>query len=170
MRIFAPIAALALALALSACGFRPLYATNGAEPGPMAQMAAIYVETDDTEIVGYELRNAIIDLLQSTNDPRAAKYKLHFTARQTREGVINAPDAAITRYDYTLTVKYELTNAKTGAVVTSGTESTLSAFDVVSSPYSTMVAQQSAQKTSSQDIASHIQLDLAVYFNQHPQS
>jgi hypothetical protein len=31
------------------------------------------------------------------------------------------------------------------------------------------VAQQSAQKTASQDVAARLQIDLAIYFNQHPQ-
>jgi LPS-assembly lipoprotein len=169
MKFLAPIAALALALLLGACDFRPLYGMNGAEPGAQRLFSSIYVETDDTEIVGYELRNAVMDLMHCTNDPRAARYRLRFTVRQTRQGVTIAPDAAITRYDYTLNVKYTLENAKTGAQITSGTESSLSAFDVVSSPYSTLVAQQSAQKTASQDVASRLQIYLAIYFNQHPQ-
>jgi LPS-assembly lipoprotein len=168
MKIFIPIAVLASALLISGCGFRPLYGMNGAEPGAQALFSSIYVETDDTELVGYELRNSIMDLMHCSNDPRTAKYRLKFTVRQTREGVTIAPDAAITRYDYTLNVKYELTDAKTGAVITSGTESSLSAFDVVSSPYSTLVAQQSAQKSTAQDVASRLQIDMAVYFDQHP--
>lgn len=169
MKFLAPIAALALALLLAACGFRPLYGMHGAEPGAQALFSSIYVDTDDTEIVGYELRNAIMDLMHCTNDPRAAKYRLKFTVRQTREGVTIAPDAAITRYNYTLNINYELMDAKTGAVITKGTESSLSAFDVVSSPYSTLVGQQGTQKSSSQDVASRLQIDLAVYFDQHPQ-
>lgn len=169
MKFVAPSAALACALLLSACGFRPLYGMNGAEPGAQRLFSSIYVDTDDTEIVGYELRNAVMDLMHCTNDPRAARYRLKFSVRQTREGVTIAPDAAITRYDYTLNVKYTLEDAKTGKEITSGTESTLSAYDVVSSPYSTLVAQQSAQKTASQDVAQRLQIDLAIYFNQHPQ-
>jgi LPS-assembly lipoprotein len=158
----------AMALALSACGFRPLYAVNDAGSGTMRTFSAIYVQSDDTETVGYELRNSLIDLLHATNDPKAARYLLRFTVRQTREGVTIAPDAAITRYDYNLNAKYALSDAKTGKVVTSGTESSLSAFDVVTSPYSTMVAQQNAQKSSSRDVAQRIQIDLAVYFDRHP--
>lgn len=169
MKFLAPFAMLACALLLSACGFRPLYGMNGAEPGAQRLFSSIYVDTDDTEIVGYELRNAVMDLMHCTNDPRAARYRLKFSVRQTREGVTIAPDAAITRYDYTLNVKYTLEDAKTGKEITSGTESTLSAYDVVSSPYSTLVAQQSAQKTASQDVAQRLQIDLAIYFNQHPQ-
>jgi LPS-assembly lipoprotein len=169
MKFIPLIVVMTCALLVSACGFRPLYGMNGAEPGAQALFSSIYVDTDDTELVGYELRNAIMDLMHCSNDPRMAKYRLRFTVKQTREGVTIAPDAAITRYDYTLNVKYTLEDAKTGAVITKGAESTLSAFDVVSSPYSTLVAQQSAQKSASQDVASRLQIDLAVYFDQHPQ-
>jgi LPS-assembly lipoprotein len=157
----------AAALVLCGCGFRPLYGTYGADPGARALFASIYVEPDDVELVGYELRNDVMDLMGCTNDARAARYRLKFAIRQTREGVSIAPDAAITRYDYTLTVNYTLSDAKTGAVITKGVESTLSAFNVVSSPYSTLTAQQATQKSAAQDVADHLQIDLAVFFMQH---
>jgi LPS-assembly lipoprotein len=49
--------------------------------------------------------------------------------------------------------------------VTKGTESTVSGYDVVASPYATLVAQQDAQKLGARDIADRIRIDLGVYFS-----
>jgi len=54
--------ALALCFALAACGFRPMY---GRSLGPA--LSSIYVEPI-AEREGYELRNSLIDALQSDGD------------------------------------------------------------------------------------------------------
>lgn len=159
-----------LVASLCACSFRPLYGTRGANPGAQALFSSIYVETDDTELVGYELRNAVMELMRCSDDARTAKYRLHFAVKQTREGVSIEPDAAITRYNYTLAVTYTLSDAKTAKVIAKGVENEITGFDVVSSPYSTLVGQQDAQKRSARDIAQRLQIDLAVFFAQHPQT
>jgi LPS-assembly lipoprotein len=57
-----------------------------------------------------------------------------------------------------------LTDAK-GAVVTRGQESTLSSYNVVASPYATLIAEQDAQKQAVNDLAQRIRLDLGVFFS-----
>ncbi len=57
----ARVPALLLLLALTACGFHPLYGRGGASP---AIMASIYVEPI-ADRTGYELRNSLMDLLDS---------------------------------------------------------------------------------------------------------
>jgi LPS-assembly lipoprotein len=49
-------------------------------------------------------------------------------------------------------------------LITKGSESGLSAYNVVTSPYATLTAQQDADTRSAQDIAYRIRTDLAVYF------
>jgi LPS-assembly lipoprotein len=63
-----------------------------------------------------------------------------------------------------MTADYQLSSAHTGAELTHGTETTVSAYDVVASPYSTLVAQQDAQKFGAREIADRIRIDLGVYF------
>jgi hypothetical protein len=84
---------------------------------------------------------------------------------QGTEGIAVEPDASVTRYNFNLVARYELSNIHTGAVLDSGTETTLSEYDVVSSPYSTLVAQQAAQQRATEDIANRIRIDLAVFFH-----
>ena len=53
-----------------------------------------------------------------------------------------------------------------GKTVTEGSQTSLTAYNVTSSPYATLVAQQDADKRAAQDIAQRIRLDLAAFFRQ----
>ncbi|MDE2351706.1 MAG: hypothetical protein KGL66_07425 [Alphaproteobacteria bacterium] len=160
-----------IALALSGCGFRPLYGSYGANPGAQRIFTSIYVRPIETERVGYQLRNSLMDLLQASASPANAVYQLNIDLQERREGVAVDPNASITRYNYTLMAKYVLIDLRTAKVITKGTQSTLSAYDVMpssaTSAYSTMMARQDAQKRAAEDIAARIRLDLGVFFAQH---
>jgi LPS-assembly lipoprotein len=151
------------ALALSGCGFRPLYGTIGANPAGQRIFATIYVEPIEHERVGYDLRNKLIDLLRGPARAQEAAYRLEVTVTETREGVALQNDATITRYDLAFTAKYKLTDTKLNTV-TQGEETTLESFDVAQSPYASLTGQQEAEKRAAQDIAEHIQIDLGVHF------
>ncbi|MBS0277400.1 MAG: hypothetical protein JSR81_07255 [Proteobacteria bacterium] len=149
--------------AVSACGFRPLYGTMGANPAGQAIFASIYVVPIAHERVGYELRNKLMDLLRGPDRAQNAAYRLEVTVTETREGVALQNDATITRYDLAFTAKYKLTDARLN-VVTQGEETTLESFDVAQSPYASLTGQKEAENRAIQDIAEHIQIDLGVHF------
>jgi LPS-assembly lipoprotein len=160
--------ALGLAALLSACGFHPMYSTEPGENGARQVFASVYVDPIAGEHVGYELRNSLIDNLSAAVKPAEATYRLKVTIDQYLQGIAVANNATITRYNYTLNANYELSDVHTNKVVKSGIERTLSAYDVVTSPYATLVAQQDAQKRGAADVANRIQIDLAAYFANHP--
>lgn len=163
-----------LALGLAACGFRPLYGRYGANPGAQRIFASIYVPPIEGQHAGYELRNSLIDLLQASQSPDGTIYRLDVNLRESRQGVAVQPNSSITRYNYTLEADYRLTDARTGKTVTTGTQSTLSAYNVMpsssTSSYSTLMARQDAQRRAVEDIAYRIRLDLGVFFSQRAQA
>ena len=166
-----PLQAIATALLLCGCGFHPLY--GGMNSGMRETLSSIYVEPMP-ERTGYELRNTMIDLLDGPGTAGGATYRLKLDLTQTTQGVALQNDAniqlgtAITRYNDRLTVTYELSDMS-GHVLTKGSETGLSAYNVLpSSPnanYGTLAAQQDADKRAAQDIAQRIRFDLNVYFN-----
>ncbi|HEY0281423.1 MAG TPA: LPS assembly lipoprotein LptE [Rhizomicrobium sp.] len=174
MRAAGTIAVLGLALGLYGCGFHPLYAIPGAPAGAMRQeLGAIYVEPIPDRL-GYELRNALIDVLDARTQAAGATYRLRLTLAEKSDAVgvqsqtVGAvTQTAITRYNDKLTVGYELVDVASGAVINRGTESGLSAYNVLSSPYATLVAQQDAARRAADDIADRIRIDLAVFFAQN---
>jgi LPS-assembly lipoprotein len=162
------ISAIVLAASLlGGCGFHPLYADRGATAGTADKLARIYVEPIPDRL-GYELRNELIDLFDSSGDPAEDFYRLKVTLSTKSEGVAVQNNAAVTRYNDTLSVTYELSDKK-GGLITKGVETGLSAYNVVTSPYATLTAQQSADTNTAVDIAYRIRTDLAVFFSQnHP--
>ena len=154
------LAALTLSLALAACGFHPMYGRSSAPA-----MANIFVEPI-AERDGFELRNTLIDYLQSDGNEQGKAYFLKIVLNESAQGIALQNDATISRYNNTLTVRYTLSDAK-GDVLTSGTETQMAAYNVVQSPYATMVASQDSSKRAAEDIAERIHLDLGVWFRQH---
>ena len=156
--------AIIIAVLLGGCGFHPLYGGMNGEMN--ATLSSIYVEPVPDRI-GYELRNTMIDLLDGPGSASGASYRLRLTLNETTQGIALQNDATITRYNDRLTVTYELTDAA-GKAMTNGTETGLSASNVLpssaSANYGTLAAQQDADKRAAQDIAERIRLDLNVYF------
>jgi LPS-assembly lipoprotein len=153
-------AVIALCLILAACGFHPMYGRAALQP----ELASIYVEPI-AERDGYELRNSLIDLLQSDGEASGKAYRLTIVLNESSQGIALQNDATITRYNQTLEARYTLSDAK-GNVLTTGTQSALSAYNVVQSPYATLVAAQDSSKRAAQDMAERIHLELGAWFRQ----
>ena len=170
----AALAVCGVSLALAGCGFRPLYGKIGNGPGAQAVFSAVYVAPIQLEDAGYELRNDLLDALQAKPEPAGALYDLRITAHDKNapiaiqnEQVGLLKEVEITRYNYTLTADYQLVERTTQKVLTKGTESSLSAYDVVANPYSTQIAKEDAQARTAQDIAQQLRIRIAVFLAQH---
>jgi len=154
----AAFASMALCMMLAGCGFHPLY---GGKLQP--QLASIYVEPLEGRD-GYALRNQLIDLLGSDGREAGKAYHLALTLNQVSNGVTLQNDATITRYNDTITATYVLTDAR-GTEITRGSQTSLSSFNVSSSPYSTLAAQQDSDRRAGDDLADRIRMDLGVFFS-----
>jgi len=150
---------LCASLAVAGCGFHPMY--GGGKVGP--ELASIYVEPV-AERDGYELRNQLIDLLGSDGRQAGKAYTLKLTLNELSNGVTLQNDATITRYNDTLTVSYVLTDAQ-GKQVTSGSQSSLAAYNVSNAPYSTLAVQQDSDRRAADDLADRIRMDLGAFFS-----
>lgn len=155
------LVALFLCFALAGCAFRPMYGHSSLSP----QLASVFVEPI-AERDGYELRNRLIDLLQSDGEETGKKYHLRILLNEASQGIALQNDATITRYNQTLEARYTLTDAQ-GNVLTSGTQSALSAYNVVQSPYATLAAAQDSSMRAAQDMAERIQLELGAWFRRN---
>jgi LPS-assembly lipoprotein len=152
-----------LTVFLAACGFRPLYGSFGANPGASQIFSSIYVEPI-AEDAGYELRNSLIDRLDASGRKTNPLYTLKVTVKEQLQGAALQNDATITRYNYTLIADYVLVDVRNGGIVTRGQVSSLSAYNVVASPYATLTAGRDAQHRGADELAERIRLDLGVFF------
>lgn len=175
MRAVHLLAIIGCPIFLAGCGFHPLYGRTETGPGGQAVFSAVYIPPIAAERVGYLLRNDLIDDFQASAAYGDAVYELRVVLQErnqpiaiqnTTVGVLKEVD--ITRYNYTLIANYQLVERKTQKIITKGTESSLSAYDVVASPYATLVAQHDAQARTAEDISQQLRLKLAVFFVQNP--
>jgi LPS-assembly lipoprotein len=157
MNKLAALAACLMLPLLSACGFQPLYGNNTAP-----QLSSIFVE-DIAERNGFELRTRLIDILDSDGMQTNKRYRLKVTLSESSQGIALQNDAAITRYNNRMEARFVLSDAS-GKEIYRGTQSELSSYNVVQSPYATLAAEQDSGKRAVQDMAERIRLELAVWF------
>lgn len=156
MRAF--IAAAAAALALTGCGFQPLYATPGVNPS----LTRIAVPTPDGR-TGTYLREALDDAL-ATNDDQPALYRLGLEYDEDRYERGLRIDNTANRYEVALLVSYILTDVATGQAVAQGSVRPLVSFDSADQPYQGVAANLDASERAAAEAARLIRLDLARFF------
>lgn len=160
-------------LALSGCGFTPLYATNGTG----GSLAAIEVlEPLDNgynglnkDRVGFLLKQSLVDEFASRGKQQA-RYSLTsvITERRYARGV--RVNNVANRYEINLTVAYTLTDISTNKVVLSGKAPVIVNYDSADPPYAGTVSAQDGDERAVQQAAIVIRLQLARYFAGRPSS
>jgi LPS-assembly lipoprotein len=156
--------ALPLLLLLGGCGLRPLYA--GGASGPAATSLASISVAPIPERAGWLTRNALIDRLGGENDN--APYRLEVDLDDDISGFGIRGDRSVTRERRTLRARYRLVEAGSGLVLLDATAGSDAGIDVVSSPYATVAAEQTALERLSRVVADQIVSRLALYASSRP--
>jgi LPS-assembly lipoprotein len=162
-RVFGLTLAAAAALAVSACGFTPLYATGTTPEGMTSYFGQVYVEPIAGR-QGVHLRNQLMDALTPEGTPSSAAYRLTIKLEDVKEGLAIQENTQITRYNYSLTAKYELRDAVSGEVLDRGTTRAIAAYNVVDSQFATQSAERDAQDRAAREVGEDIRLRLGLYF------
>ena len=151
---------LGLALALSACGLRPMYAGGGS--GAVAgSLRSIQVQSIPGR-AGWLMHKALVQRLGATEDSAAA-YRLEVELDDNITGLGNRGDRAVTRERRSLRARYRLVDLGTGQVVLDATAGSDAGIDVVSSEYATVAAEQTAAERLSEVVADQIVSRLGLF-------
>jgi LPS-assembly lipoprotein len=151
---------LGLALMLSACGLRPMYAGGGS--GAVAgSLRSIQVQAIPGRS-GWLMHKALVQRLGATEGSDAA-YRLEVELDDNITGFGIRGDSAATRERRTLRARYRLVELATGAVVLDATAGSDAGIDVVSSQYATVAAEQTALERLSDVVADQMVGRLAMY-------
>ena len=156
--------ALAAMLALSGCALRPVYA--GGASGPVARSLSAISVAPIPYRAGWLMRNALVDRLGGENE--GAPYRLEVDLDDQITGFGIRGDRSITRERRTLRARYRLVQASTGQILLDATAGSDAGIDVVSSPYATVAAEQTALERLSQVVADQIAARLALYATTRP--
>jgi len=158
------LAILALALMLSACGLKPMYA--GGSSGTVAQgLAGIEVSPIEGKS-GWLMRNALIDRLGAKPSSGAARYRLDVRLDDKLEGLGLLSDDTVARERRTLRARYQLVDLATGEIVLDATAGSDAGIDVVSSEYATIAAENTALENLTKQVADRIVTRIALTLRQ----
>lgn len=153
----------AAALSLAGCGFRPLYAVGTTPDGMSSYFGQVYVDPIPGR-QGVHLRNQLLDAMTPDGTPTNAAYNLNVQLSDTKEGLAIQENTQITRYNYTLTAKYELRDAVSNEVLDKGTARAIAAYNVVDSQFGTQAAERDAQERAAREVGEDIRLRIGLYF------
>jgi LPS-assembly lipoprotein len=164
-RVLGFAVAVCAAASVSACGFRPLYATGTTPEGMTQYYQQVLVEPIEGR-QGVHLRNQLLDAFTPGGTPASGAYRLSIKLEEQKEGLAIQQDTRITRYNYNLTAKYELKDSVSGQVLDKGIARAIAPFNVVDSQFATLSAERDAQERAAREIGEDIRIRLALYFEQ----
>ncbi len=152
-----------LALALSGCGFQPLYGEAITGSVVSEELQSVKVETVNSR-TGVIMRNLLLDRLTPDGAPGSTRYRLYVRLLERQVGSGVRVDASITRFNYRLIARYQLIEQSSGKVLHSDSNESVVAYDVVDSQFATVISREDAQERAAADVSDNIKLSLALYF------
>ena len=155
---------LMIAPLLASCGLKPLYA--GGASGPVASSLSAISVAPIPERAGWLMRNALVDRLGGEH--KGAAYRLEVDLDDDISGFGIRGDRSVTRERRTLRARYRLVQASSGLVLLDATAGSDAGIDVVSSPYATVAAEQTALERLSKVVADQIVARLALLASSRP--
>lgn len=161
MKSASVFAALAL-LCLSGCGFRPIYATPSDGTAALNQLVSVrQVSAPQTimPLITGALQERIV-----LREGQTPKYDLYVNATERAERLAVQIDATVTRFNYRLNADYTLVNLETGER-TGGSARVVTSYNIVTSQYSTLFAETTAQEKAARLLAEEIERDLLIRFS-----
>lgn len=160
-RIFLGAAA-ATPLALSACGFEPLYGRFG-DRSIADDLATIKVELIANRS-GQILRNHLLDGLTPRGEPQRAAYTLRVELIEPLPQDLGITrNETVVRYSYSSVARFRLFDS-TGNEMLQSDAAGLSSYEVTGSEFATVSGQANARERVLEEISNEIKSQLAVWF------
>jgi LPS-assembly lipoprotein len=130
---------LLIPLALTACGFQPVYGPGGAGTALQGRVEVSEPDTRDA----YLATRRIEERLGRASDPL---YALALTVRSVEEGLAVNRQGNITRFNLLGEADYVLTDTRTGQIVTSGFVDNFTGYSATGTTVATLAAERDAQE------------------------
>ncbi|RZJ96595.1 MAG: hypothetical protein EON88_06800 [Brevundimonas sp.] len=145
---------LLVAVALSGCGFTPMYAQNAAG-GTLSRIA---VSAPDSRL-GFELREQVEDALGWNRGAKPPLHRLALEVDQERIPLGRRIDDTAVRYQLTVSAAWILTPVS-GAPALSGVETAIVTYAAADQPYAGVAAQQDGENRAAAELARRLRLTL----------
>ena len=149
-------------LTAAACGFEPVYGDNrGGET--RAELQGVRVALIPNR-AGQVLRRHILDRIHAGDDDNApALYQLEINLAETRQFYGIQRDQTATYARATVTGYYVLRDIKAQKIVTSGTASAYSSYNIAADPFNSIVAENDARERAVHSLGDDVIARIALY-------
>jgi len=148
------LALISTPLALSACGFQPIYGKDSAA----ARMHGRITLGPVGNLNGFQMREYLETRLGAASNPTHA---LEVSLSTNRKGLAITQDGAITRYNLSGEAKFSVQKIG-GTVVLRDSVQTFTAYNATASAYATRVAQKDAYRRLVESLADKILTAMAI--------
>jgi LPS-assembly lipoprotein len=157
------LAALAAALVLPGCGFRPLYGERANAPRISRQLADIGIDVIPNR-PGQILRNELLDRISPQGTPAQPAFLLGVQLSEFRQDLAVRRDETATRTNVILSAQFALRRAFDNQVVHGGIAVVRNSFDLLENKFATLAAEEDARARALRQLAEEIRTRLAIYF------
>lgn len=150
-------------LLLAGCGLTPLYGGATGER-VRAQLTTVAIEAPRSRL-GAALQQALQREIEAAGPPAAApRYLVKVTLERRRDALLVQLDDSITRYELTLTARYDLYDLSQDRVLLRTAAQRSASFNVVQQPYADAIAERDAEERATRELARAIRNRLALFF------
>jgi LPS-assembly lipoprotein len=149
-------------LALSACGFQPLYATRDDGSSVSQQLAEVNV-SPQTDRVGQLVRNEIVRSTRPAGTQAEDRFYLKFEARSNSQTLIDTADTVHRRLAYNLSTNFRLIDASTNKVIFSGRAFSRVPYDRLDASFSNVQARVNAEEQAAKQVGQEMRTRLAAF-------
>lgn len=146
--------------AITACGFRPVYATYEDDRDLTKKLTAIEISSADTVINQYVRRSLTRLITPEKNKARAPLYVLELDANASHGALAIQLDQEVTRYKTTVSLRYSIKEKASGKIMRQGTLVRQGGYDVVESEYAEHVSRNDTEKRVASELAEDLKLDI----------
>ncbi len=146
----------------AACGFQPLY--GGGKRGQTAtELASIGIDRI-ADRSGQQLHNELLDRLNPYGAPSRPAYRLQVSITESKSELAVKKSEIATRGNLRISATYQLIEVATSRAVYSGNAAVVGSYNILSSDFSTLVAENEARSRVIPEVAHDIQTRLSAYF------
>lgn len=159
------LAAAAL-LAVSGCGYRPVYGEQGAVAGDGARAYLGSVKIAGiADRRGQLLRNYLLDRMNPQGEPAAPRYVLSVNTIESTRVTDSRPDGTATRADIILNARFNLRDAASDAVVFVERSEAVATYNLLTARFGSVASEDEARRRAAEQLADQIALQVALFLN-----
>ena len=156
---------LGAAVALSACGFKPLYGRSEAQAlSPVDHLAAIRI-APLADRIGQQMHNLLRDRLNPYGQPRDPVYRLDVAIAEARQELGIRKDETASRANLILSASFTLRKLESNRVLLQGRTSSVNSFNILTNQFATDFSEADARGRALRELSDKIRVRLGIYFS-----